>query len=89
VKSLIPPGKPNPVRLREELGTDAKVDEHRAQGPGDGPYPCPFYDECLWKAAKENWRSFTCTQCQLFTPMETRPAPEVAEVFAEYLEDLG
>lgn len=26
---------------------------------------CRFYDQCLWAAAVENWRSFSCKWCDL------------------------
>jgi hypothetical protein len=33
------------------------------RGPGDRAYDCGNYDDCLYAAAKQDWRGFSCAEC--------------------------
>ncbi|MGC8720072.1 MAG: hypothetical protein ACP5TY_08700 [Thermodesulforhabdaceae bacterium] len=41
---------PNPVRCKE--------------GKGVRNFDCPYYDDCLDKAARAMWPGFTCAECE-------------------------
>lgn len=54
------PRRPHPVRLRRTLRLH-EVDAHRRVG-------CGRYPECLERAARRAWLSFTCVRCFAFRP---------------------
>ncbi len=56
---------PNPTRLRA-LVEPEEVDLHRS-------VCCAGYDDCLETASRRRWRSWTCSQCELF--LLTRKMP--------------
>lgn len=52
--------RPNPVRLYRTLRVH-EVDVHRRIG-------CRRYEECLDRAVRLSWLSFTCVRCFAFRP---------------------
>jgi hypothetical protein len=60
------PARPNPVRLLRTLRPN-EVDVHRRAA-------CRHYRQCLDRAARLTWLSFTCVRCFAFRPVHaSRP----------------
>jgi len=50
--------------------------------PAHRSFDCRHYNECLSKAARENWLSFSCEGCAIRHTVEFKVAPVFAVVFA-------
>jgi hypothetical protein len=53
----------NPTRLAGLVELD-DVDQHRS-------LMCDLYDDCLDRALRQGWQSWTCSKCELFALAET------------------
>jgi hypothetical protein len=57
VEQIVKKPAPNPVRCKE--------------GKGVRNFDCPYYDDCLDKAARAMWPGFTCGECENYDEQPT------------------
>ena len=57
---------------------DAGLKPNPVRKHGDRDLDCPYYDDCLDRAAIANWNDFTCEECPMYHP-ETAISPAVGQ----------